>query len=73
MKKVYTVSGSQDGTIGNYSSKKKAMASAKAYVEQSDKVLNIYCNSPNYNSVGAYRARIVGNSSSATVQEWSVE
>jgi len=66
MKTVYAVRGSEDGTIGIYSSKKKAIVRAREYVNQNDKIINEDLESD-------FVWFFYGSSLQSDVERWDVE
>jgi len=66
MKTVYTVRGSEDGTIGVYSSMKKALKKARDYVEQNDSI-------EEEDLSNTWIKFITGQSCEAQVDRWDVE
>jgi hypothetical protein len=65
--KVYQVYGSEDGTTGIFSSKKRAMASAIDYVK------NAGDETPEVDDSMDWITFITGNSVEAKVESWIVE
>lgn len=65
--KVYQVYGSEDGTVGIFSSKKRAIASAINYVEKAGD------ETPEIDNSMDWITYATGNSVEATVETWIVE